>query len=247
MSTPSGPLGKLPITVQAAMEDWFCANPCMGRGDMRAEVTLDALRRTECADYWIVNRKKLDRAAIMELMLDLVASGFSIPAILAIPGMPKNRTYITWINEYKVFADLMDIAEQMRATILSEQAIEIMDNPDDPLGKQALRDRGRADLRMRMAEVLHTRRFGKKQMMEVTHKTDDLSSPEVWSRFRSVLVTHADMIQSATGIKIIVPSETIDGEVIRPDEPGFFEQDPATLGMEGATPSEDEWNSDLQF
>jgi hypothetical protein len=248
MTTPSGPVGKLSLTLQDAMGNWFMENPCMGRGDVRAEVTIEALQRTETADYWVINRKRLYRADVMELMLDLTCSGFSIPAILAMPGMPKNRTYITWINEYKVFADLMDASEQMRALILSEQALEIMDDTNDPTGKQAFRDKTRAELRMRMAEVLHTKRYGKKQMVDVTHHNDDLSSPEVWSRFRSVLVTHAEMIESATGIKILVPSEVQDAQIVRPDEEGFFEApDVQTLGMEGHAPSESDWEDNLKL
>jgi hypothetical protein len=242
-----GLVGQLPLTVMEAMSRFFENNVCLGRGDLRAEITLEALQRSETADHWIINRKKLSRADVMELMLNLVAEGHSVPSILSIPGMPKNRTYITWMNEYKVFSDMMEVAEQMRATILSEQAIEIIDSAD-PTGKRAFRDKARADLRMKMAEVLHSRKFGKKQTVDVHHSLDDLSSPEVWSRFASVLTVHADMIEAKTGIKILLPADVREAEVLHFDEGDQPEPDIATLGMEGALPDDEgDWNSGLDI
>ena len=237
-------MGKLPLTLMEAMGNYFASNPCLGQGDMRANITLEALQRTEQADHWTINRKKLSRADVMELTLDLVASGFSLPAILATTGMPKNRTIMSWLNEYRPYAELMEVAENMRAIILSEQALDIIDAPD-PTGKQAFRDKSRAELRMRLAESLHPRKYGKKTQVDVNHRLDDLSSPEVWSRFASVLTVHASMIEAQTGIKILVPAEVRDAEVVRPTQ-DEEEQDIQAIGMEGAPP-DDDWNNDLHF
>lgn len=233
-----GPVGKLPLTLQTAMETWFSENSSVGLGDLRAQVTLEALQRTETADHWVINRKRLSRADIMELSLDMVASGYSIPALLQITGMPKARTFMTWLNDYKPFADLMETAEKMRAIILSEQALEIVDGTTNP--KLAFRDKTRADLRMRMAEIFHSKKFGKKQIVDVTHHLDDLSSPEVWSRFRSILISHQAMIEENTGIKIEVPCQ--DAEIVQEATPLAPEyQTIETLGMEGlAGPGEEE-------
>ena len=231
-----GPVGKLPLTLQAAMGNYFECNPCLGQGDLRAPITLEALQRTETADHWIIERKRLSRADVMELCLDMVATGYSIPAILAIPGFPKHRTYMGWLLDYKPFADLMEVAEKMRAIILAEQALDIVDATTDP--KMAFRDKTRADLRMRMAEVFHSKKYGKKQLIDVTHH-DDLSGDEVWSRFRSILITHASMIQEKTGIKIDVPCE--DAEIVSedpsaPPTPSIWE-----IGMEGmSNPSQED-------
>ena len=53
-----GPVGKLPLTLQAAMGNYFECNPCLGQGDLRAPITLEALQRTETADHWIIERKR---------------------------------------------------------------------------------------------------------------------------------------------------------------------------------------------
>lgn len=225
-----GVIGKLPLTLQEAMSNWFAENASLGNGDLRTPVTLEALQRTETADYWVVNRKKLGRAEVMEVMLDMVASGYSIPALLAITGMPKHRTVMSWLVDYKPFADSMEVAERMRAMVLAEQALEIVDGSTDD--KQAFRDKVRSDLRLKMAEIFNPKKYGKKQMIDVTHHLDDLSGSEVWSRFRSILISHQEMIQKNTGILIEVPVQ--DAEIVQDfDAVEFPEPDPMHIGMEG--------------
>jgi hypothetical protein len=225
-----GIIGKLPLTLQSAMGNWFAENASMGQGDLRTPVTLEALQRTETSDYWVVNRKKLGRAEVMELMIDMVAGGYSVPALLQVTGMPKPRTIMSWLQDYKPFADMMETAEKMRAVILAEQALDIVDATEDP--KMAFRDKTRADMRMRMAEIFNPKKFGKKQLVDVTHHMDDLSGDEVWSRFRSILISHQDMIQSKTGIKIEVPIQ--DAEIVNDESlVAPVEQDFRTLGMQG--------------
>ena len=229
MESPNGPIGNLPLTLQEAMGRYFEENASLGEGDLRASITLEALQRTETADHWVIYRKKRSRADVMELLLNLVASGFSIPAILQEPGMPHPRTYMGWLNDYKPFAELMEQAEKMRAIILAEQSLQIMDGCEDP--KMVFRDKTKAELRMRMAEVLHGKKFGKKQNVDVTHNFMDLSSPEVWSRFESVLISHAALIEANTRVKIIVP-KIEEAEIVK-EEVETSVPDQASIGMQG--------------
>ena len=234
--TDGGLIGRLPLTLQDAMGSWFAENACMGQGDLRTPITLEALQRTEQADYWVINKKKLGRAEVMELTLDLVASGYSLPALLKVPGFPKPRTMMSWLGNYRPFADMMEVAEKMRAIILSEQALSILDGSDDK--DQAFRDKARADIRMRMAEVFHSKKFGKKSQVDVTHHMEDLTGDEVWSRFSSILISHRDMIKEKTGISIDVPCQ--DAEIVTTEEEQATEHDVMTLGMQGtADPAEE--------
>ena len=221
-----GPVGNLPITLRESMETYFRENPCLGQGDLRANITLENLQRTETADHWQVCGKRLSRADVMEMALHLVAEGYSIPALLKIPGMPRSRTFMGWVNDYKVFADLMARSEQIRAAILAEQAVEILDATTD--SKKAFINKNRADIRMRFAEVLHSKKYGKKQILDVQHH-DDLSAPETWSRLTSFLTVHAKLIQENTGIQVIVPN--FEEAVVVEPEAEVTEQE--TLGMQG--------------
>ena len=237
--TPGGLVGMLPMTLRDSVSRYLEENACMGTGDLRQSVTIEALQRTEQQDYWIINRKRLSRSEVMELILDMVATGYSIPALLAIPGFPKSRTVMTWISEYKAFSELLEVAEKMRASILAEQAMEIVDATTDP--KMAFRDKTRADLRMRMAEVFHSRKYGKKAQVDVVHH-DDLSSPEVWSRFSSILTVHAKLIEENTGIKITLPEQ--EAVVIDVEEMKIDEQE--AIGMQGDHTDPDDWG-DINF
>lgn len=233
----TGLVKKMPIALQDRMDQWFSENASMGEGDLRAAVTLEALQRTEIRDTWTINRRKMNRNAVMELLLDMVASGFSLPAILHLPGMPKARTVMSWLEDYKQFRELMDVADKMYAMQKAHEAEMILESSDDP--KQAFRDKAKSDLRMKLAEVTNPRRFGKKTQVDVQHHMDDLSSPEVWSRFRSILISHQAMIQENTGIKIEVPIQ--EAEIVpneEQEEPK--EQDVQTIGMQGELPASGE-------
>jgi hypothetical protein len=214
------------------METYFLENPSVGEGDLRAEITLEALKRTEMQDHWTIAGKKLGRADIMELLLDLTARGYSVPAILQQNGMPKPRTYMGWITDYKVFADSMEIAERMRAIILAEQALEIVDLPD-PDGSQTFKHKIQSDLRIRLAEIFNPHKFGKKQMIDIT-RHDDMDPSEMWSRFVSVLSVYRQMIFDKTGIKITFPGQP-EEELLLATEAEVVEDEMESLGMEGTT------------
>jgi len=227
----TGPVPKMSITLQDRVANWLAENSSLGLGDLRTPVTLEALQRTESADYWVIERMRLGRAAIMELMLDMVADGYSIPAILSLPGMPKSRTVMGWIREYRPFRELLEVAGEMYAHVKANEAEEILDGSLDP--EQAFRDKARADLRMRLAENFNPKKFGKKQQIDVNHH-DDLSNDDVISRLRSVLISHRDVIEEKMGIKIIIP--TFDAEVVSVEpEPEPTPAEPMTLGFQGTS------------
>jgi len=239
----TGPVKFLPISIQDAMETYLCNNACLGQGDLRANITLEMLQRTETADTWTINRRKMGRADVMEMLLDLVSSGFSIPEILTITGMPKARTYMTWLNSHKEFADLMTVADDMYARQQAWQAEQILAGNDDP--KQAFRDNARANLKMRLAEVTNPKRFGKKNTLDINHH-DDLSGTEVWSRMAAMLETNAKIIEEhCPNIKITVVGDFQDADVVEREE---VAPDPLeALGMQGKGTEPSEWDDDLEF
>jgi hypothetical protein len=224
---------RVPLTLVDAMEMFFTENPSLGVGDLRADITLEALQRTEHQDHWTICGRKLDRASVMETILDLTARGYSIPAILQQPGMPKPRTYMAWCNDYKVFADMMAVAEQMRAIILAEQALNIVDLPD-PDGSQTFKHKIQSDLRVRLAEIFNPKKYGKKQVIDI-NRHDDANPAEMWSRFISVLSVYKQMIFDKTGIKVIMPGESEDMVATADAEVVPEEEEMEALGMEGAT------------
>jgi len=239
----SDTVGQMPLTIQEAMSGYFQNNACLGEGDLRVPVTLEALQRNESQDVWTIGNRKLGRANVMELSLDMVSSGYSITSLFGITGFPKPRTFMQWMTDYKPFADLMEQAEKMRAIILAEQALDIVDSSD---AKTAFKNKIRADVRMRLAEAFNPKKYGKKQQIDVTHNLDNLSSEETWSRFRSILVAHKDMIAERTGIKVEIPCE--DAEIVETVVEETPEVDPMTLGMQGTpVPVEDEWTENLHL
>ena len=138
---------------------------------------------------------------------------------------------------------MMEVAEQMRAIILAEQALDIVDLPD-PDGSQTFKHKIQSDLRIRLAEIFNPKKYGKKQIVDVTHH-DDVNPAEMWSRFISVLQVYRQMIFDKTGIKIIIPgqpeeiSATVEAEVV--------DDELEALGMEGEIRPETVYDDMLTF
>lgn len=232
-TTPKAEGRKIPVALTASLNRYLEETPCQGPGDLGLATTLEAMARAQEKSFWTVMGRKLSRMQVMELLVDMVAEGHAMLHLLALSGMPKARTIGIWLAEVKGFRDAMDMAERMRAMMLADEALEIMDGTTI---KRAFADKARAELRLKLAGSLDPRKYGKRVLVDdPTHGTDNES--EVWSRFRSILVVHADMIQKNTGIRIEVPVQ--DAEIVseKKDEPRELE--PEEIGMQGGIPLEE--------
>jgi hypothetical protein len=218
------------------MEEYFEENPTIGMGDLRGSMALEILQRREGGDSWMIHGKKCSRADVMEIIVDMMCEGYLIPDILAYKGegvagdtkMPKKITVANWINDYADFRKALEAAEMMYAFQKVSEAEHILDGSDDV--KQTNRDKARADLRMQLAQALHSKKFGKKQTIDVQHH-DEISGPEAWTRLKAFLVNNQKLIEEHTGIGLNVP--VIEAEVI--EDPVQETPDVMTLGMEGGT------------
>jgi hypothetical protein len=227
--------GKMPLALRERVTKYLSENPCLGIGDMRTNITLEALRKTEVKSYWIIEDKRLDRSNVMLLLLDMVADGYNLPSILDLPGMPKPVTVMEWMKDFKEFRELMDAAGEFYALRKANEAEDILDNSDNP--KQAFRDKARADLRMKLAENFNPKRFAKKQQIDVNHH-ETLPEDELVTRLKSVLISHKQAFESKLGIKIIIPGiedAPVEDATIINAEPEAEQEapPPQTIGFEG--------------
>ena len=232
--------GDLPLALEDAMGNWFSENASLGSGDLRGPITLEVLSRSEHADSWTICNRKVGRSEVMEMIIDLVATGYSIPLILEQTGMPKPRTIMNWIRDYKPFAEMLEVAEQMYAMIQVHQAKEIVDGSTDE--KQAFRDKVRADIRLRLAEIHNPKKYGRKQLVDVTHHNDNLSEDELVTRLRSVLVSHKSILEEKLGIQIIIPCQ--DAEIVSVESADEKVVDPMMIGMQGSDDTPEETDFD---
>lgn len=223
---------KMSLVLKERMEAFLEENACLGEGDLRAEITLEALQRTETRNHWLIEGKRLYRADVMQMILEMVASGYSLPAILDLPGFPRGITVMGWLKEYKDFREMFEAAGQFYAMVKAHEAETILDDSNDP--KQAFRDKARSSLRMRMAEAFNPKLYGKKQIIDVSHHLDDLPSDQLISQFKSRLLAHRALWEEKLGVKIIVPAlddgKIQDAEVV---ETGLVTLDPERAGFQG--------------
>ena len=223
---------KMNLVLQERMSEFLEGNPCFGAGDIRAEITLEALQHTETRVHWRIEGRNLYRADVMQLILEMVSAGYSLPAILDLPGMPKGITVMGWLKDYKPFREMFEVAGQFYAMVKAHEAETILDENEDP--KQAYRDKARASLRMRMAEAFNPKLYGKKQIIDVSHHLDDLPSDQLISQFKSRLLAHRQLWEEKLGVKIIVPAlddaPVQDAEVV---ETGLVTLNPEMAGFQG--------------
>lgn len=213
------------------MGTWLENNASLGPGDLRTVATLEALVKAEVRDTWTVLGKKLTRLQLMELIVDMMAERHSMLDLLAVAGMPKAKTVMVWMQDYKAFREAVAFAEKMRAMLLTDEAVKIVDGST---AKTAFQNKIRADLRMKVAAALDPRKYGKRLSIDQGDQTDNMSEEELWSRMRSILVAQAGLFQEKTGIRMEIPPVQ-DAEIVPAPTPAEqFDLDPATLGIQGS-------------
>ena len=94
---------KMSLVLKERMEAFLEENACLGEGDLRAEITLEALQRTETRNHWLIEGKRLYRADVMQMILDMVASGYSLPSWTC-PASPGHHGHGR-LKEYKDFRE----------------------------------------------------------------------------------------------------------------------------------------------
>lgn len=220
---------QLPLALQDAMGTWLENNASLGPGDLRTLATLDALVKAEVRDTWTVMGRKLNRIQVMELIVDMMSERHPLLSLLAVNGMPKAKTVMVWMQDHKAFREAVAFAEKMRAMLLTDEALQIVDGST---AKTAFQNKIRADLRMKLAGALDPKKYGKRLSIDQGETGDNLNEDELWSRMKSILISHSQMFQERTGIKLEIPVQ--DAEVVPNDDVAQFDLDPATLGIQGS-------------
>lgn len=231
-ATPAPECGtpaRVPVALRDSLAGWFEENACAGPGDVRANTAQDALLRREEKSHWTVMGRRLSRPQVMDLLVDMVAERHSMLTLLGLNGMPKAMTVARWMAESAPFREAMAMAEKMRAMLLTDEAVDIMDKTTI---KRAFADKARADLRMKLAGSLDPKKYGKKLALDHGDGEAFGGDKETWSRFRSILVVHADLIRENTGIRIDVPVQ--EAEIVKVEREEPRELEPHEVGMQGS-------------
>jgi len=87
---------------------------------------------------------------------DLIGYGRSMRGLAGRDGVPVLSTLYNWLNRHPEFRQMYAAACAARAHILRDEALEIVDDKTEDLGRAKLR----ADLRMRQAAICEPTRFG---------------------------------------------------------------------------------------
>lgn len=112
----------------------------------------------------------------------MVAEGTTLAEIGRMPGMPARPTIYEWLKQQPEFAAAMDIARDLGADAIAEEALRIADTPEegveyeigsdgdtkekrsDMLGHRKLR----VDTRLKLLAKWHPKKYGEKLTAEHT-------------------------------------------------------------------------------
>lgn len=116
-----------------------------------------------------------------EKICGLISEGKTLAEISRMKGMPPRRTVYDWLRNYPEFAAAMDIARDVGADAIAEEALRIADTPiigereeksedgykivkDDMLGHRKLQ----VETRLKLLAKWHPKRYGDKVVAEHT-------------------------------------------------------------------------------
>ena len=129
-------------------------------------------------------------------ILKLYSEGNSIRNIVKAKSMPSRQTILAWRSAHPEFDKAYQKAVEAHTEALVDQALDIVDNGDDPRKSKV-----QADFRMWMVSKLNRQKYGDK--IELNHKhTLDIAP---------ALAEAAERLKAmGTGVVIDVPAEQLE-------------------------------------
>ena len=105
--------------------------------------------------------------ALAETICEHVAAGKTMRALDAMPDMPCSTTVLKWQQKIPGFKQAMDLARELSADQLADDAVHIADTEKD-----AQRARIMADVRKWIAGCRAPRKYGQRMDLNVTNTVD---------------------------------------------------------------------------
>lgn len=100
-------------------------------------------------------------------IINRLASGETLRSICKDKHMPCNVTVYDWANNMPAFSSAIAHARRIQATVLAEEASEILDNADDSTMPKVQKADKRANYRMLLAKCFDRETFGDKVQQDV--------------------------------------------------------------------------------
>ncbi len=101
-----------------------------------------------------------------QIVAGFVAQNMSLSTIAQIPGMPSVLLVKQWIRREKSFAEIMKIAEEARAEVLADTALQVA---SDSKWQEAKSDKIKVDTALRLAAAYDPNKFASKSQVKSEH------------------------------------------------------------------------------
>lgn len=150
-------------------------------------------------DGWFVMDRVMGRTQVQALLVNLVAEGEYLPALCKVDGMPRLVTVMGWLDDYPDFAVAMKQAERAQAMLFMYEAMAIADGTTP---KDSFVAKLRMDMRGKMAQLLDSRKWSPKQIVEVTVR-EEASAESLRSRLMAIMLSNAKRYREEMGLLVL--------------------------------------------
>ncbi len=133
-------------------------------------------------------------------ILKLYSEGTSIREIVKAKSMPSRQTILAWRSAYPEFDKAYQKAVEAHTEALVDQALDIVDNSDDPRKSKV-----QADFRMWLVSKLNRARYGDK--LDIQHNVTLDIAPVL-------LAAEARLKSLGTGSPVLLEVENSDSETV---------------------------------
>lgn len=129
-----------------------------------------------------IGRPSIFSEELAETFLSLVSEGLGLRKICERDDMPAMSTICLWLTKNEAFSERYARAKEVAAILMSEEILEIADNPDAsrdtietkfgpmPNKEWILRSKLRVDARFTLMEKLYPRKYGPKLDQKISGK-----------------------------------------------------------------------------
>lgn len=143
---------------------------------------------------------------LADLICSELAEGKSMRTVCALDGMPDKSTIFRWIRLYEEFRDQYTKAKEEGVEAWAEESIDIADNGSNDWmlthdkdndgykvnGEHIQRSRLRIETRKWYASKLKPKKYGDRQQIDLTDKTDKPDEEELDARISQLIARQND-------------------------------------------------------
>lgn len=157
--------------------------------------------------HWLIEGQPLSKNQVVEYFCRRLCRGDSLVEIAGEPGAPSVQEFVSWTRENATFREAYERAKEVRAVVLSEDALTRARNSHE---KRFKSDTLFVETAKWLAGKLNPKEFGEKQIHELQDNTRQLPAEQLLERLVAGLMANPDALTAlAPKLREVLPPERL--------------------------------------